>query len=73
MRSRDMEKSDRQKPSGRRKTTAWLIGGTASGIGIGAAIGFIVWSPLEGLALGLALGSGMGGVPAALYYFGDLE
>ena len=58
-------------PSGRQKALAWLIGGLCSGIVIGAGIGFTVWSPAEGLALGLALGCGMGGVPAALYCFGD--
>ena len=68
-----MSANEEQGPPGERKFAAWLIGGMGSGIGIGAAIGFTVWNPLEGLAVGVALGSGMGGVPAALYYFGDSE
>lgn len=68
-----MHKKNGPKFSRQEKAVICLIGGLGSGIAIGTAIGFTVWSPLEGLAFGLALGSGTGGVPATLYYFGNWE
>ncbi|PWG65385.1 hypothetical protein [Sediminicurvatus halobius] len=61
--------------SGRRtqKALLCLIGGFGAGIAVGVAIGFTVSTPAVGVALGISLGAGMGGVPASLYYFGDLE
>lgn len=64
-----------QRPSGeqKRKALICLLVGFGFGLAVGATIGFTVWSPLEGVSLGIALGAGIGGVPAALYYFGDLR
>jgi len=69
-----MAEQDRPTPSPRRKQKAllWLVGGFGAGIVVGVAIGVTAWTPLAGLALGISLGAGMGGVPASLYYLGDL-
>jgi len=70
-----MAENERSSPSDPRKRKAMLcfVGGFGTGIAVGVAIGLTVWTPVAGLALGICLGSGMGGVPASLYYFGDLE
>jgi uncharacterized membrane protein len=69
----EMSRRERPNQPGRQKALIWLIAGFGSGIAIGAAVGVTLWTPMAGIALGSALGAGLGGVPASLYYFGDLK
>jgi uncharacterized membrane protein len=69
----EMGKKERSSHPGKHKAVIWLAAGFGSGIAIGAAVGVTLWTPMAGIALGIALGAGLGGVPASLYYFGDLK
>lgn len=54
------------------KALAWLVGGLAGGLVVGAVLGWQIGDLAMGMAIGFAGGCGAGGVMAALYYGGDL-